>query len=252
MRYPLCKYPLSKSPGSHLDIDARAMSQVTRAYLREQHAIDEAQGGQPEDTPAAEEKRVDLMVRHPSMRVPSFPDDVGAGRRRNLNSDTGDRGPGEIAGKHPNVTGPSRRGSTWSSVNGSARSPASVESGGASSSGTHGRSHSSALDSPARHEDGGLVLNLSKEHDTSNADDTSNGAAGSTTPPADGNETWDDFRPHILHDPHDPVPIAIVNRRPTGSKSSLPWSSIQRELIAFGLQCPDITASANSPKTSPG
>ena len=217
MRDSLCKYPFSKSPGSHLDIDPRAMLQVTRAYLREQHAINEAQGDQPEDTPTAEGKRIDLMVRHPSMRVPSFPNDVGTGRRRNLNSDTGDRGLGEMAEKHANGTGPSWRGSTRSSVNGSARSPALVESGGASSSGTHGRSHSSALDSPARHEDGGLVLNLSKGHDTSNADNTSNVAAGSTTPPADGNETRDDFRPHILHDPHDPVPIAIVNRWPTGS-----------------------------------
>jgi len=210
------------------------MSRATRAYLREQHAINEAQGGQPEDTPTAEAKRIDLIVRHPSMRVPSFPDDVGAGRRRNPNSDTGDRGPGEIAGKHPNVIVPSLRGSTRSSVNDSARSPASVGSGGASGSGTHGRSHSSELDNPARHEDGGLVLNSLKKQDTSNADNPINGAAGSTTPPG-GNETWDDFRPHILHDPHDPVPMAIVNRWPTGSKSSFPWSSMQRELIAFGI-----------------
>ena len=214
--------PFSKSPGPRLDIDPRAMSRATRAYLKEQHAINEAQGGQSEDAPTAEEKRIGLIVRHPSMRVPSFPDDVGTGQRRNLNSDPEDRGPGEIAESHPNVTRPSYRGSTRSSVNGSARSPASVGSGGASSSGTHGRSHSSALDDPARHEDGGLVLNLSKRHDTGNTDSTSNGAAGSTTHPGDSDETWKDFRPHILHDPHGPVPIAIVNRWATGSQSSFP------------------------------
>jgi hypothetical protein len=27
-----------------------------------------------------------------------------------------------------------------------------------------------------------------------------------------------DFCPHILHEPHKPVPIAMVNRRPTGSE----------------------------------
>ena len=198
------------------------MSRATRAYLREQHAIDEAQGVEPEDSPEMEEKRIDLIVRHPSMRVPSFPDDVGVGRRKNLNSDTADRGPVEIVGDHPNVTGPFWRGSTRPSVNGSARSPASLGSGGASSSGSHGRSYSSALDNPARHEDGGLVLNLSNEHGTSNTDNTCNGVAGSATLPGDDNETWDDFRPHILHDPHDPVPIAIVNRWPTGSKPLFP------------------------------
>ena len=225
MRNSLCKHPFSKSPGPHVDIDPRAMSRATRAYLKEQHAINEAQGGQPNDALTADEKRIDLIVRHPSMRVPSFPDDVGAGRRRrNFNSEPEDRGPGEIAESHPNVTGPSWRGSTRSSVNGSARSPASVGSGGASSSGTNGRSHSSALAAlgdPARHEDDGLVLNLSKRHDTGNSDNTSNGA-GSTTHPGDNDETWEDFRPHILHDPHDPVPIAIVNRWATGSRSSFP------------------------------
>jgi hypothetical protein len=222
VRNPLCKHPFSKSPGPHLDIDPRATSQATRAYLKEQHAINEAQGDQSEDAPTAEDKRIGLIVRHPSMRVPSFPDDVGAGRQRNLNSDPEDRGPSEIAESHPNVTRPSWRGSTRSSVNGSARSPASVGPGGAPSSGTHGRSHSFALDNPARHEDGGLVFNLSKRHDTGNSDNTSHGAAGSTTHPGDSDETWEDFRPHILHDPHHPVPIAIVNRWATGSQSSFP------------------------------
>ena len=222
MRDSLCKYPFSKSPGSHLDINPRAMSIATRAYLKEQHAINEAQGDQPEGTPTAEQKRIGLIVRHPSMRVPSFPDDMDAGRRRNLNPDAGDHGPGEIAGKHPDMTGPSWRGSTRSGVNGSAWSPASVGSGGASGSGTHGHSNSSASDNPAPHEDGGLVLNLSKEHDTSNTDNTSNGAANSTTLSGDDDDTWGDFRPHLLHDPHHPVPIAVVNRWPTGSKSSFP------------------------------
>lgn len=31
-------------------------------------------------------------------------------------------------------------------------------------------------------------------------------------------ETMGEFRPHILHAPHDPVPIVMVNRPPTGSE----------------------------------
>ena len=197
------------------------MSRATRAYLREQNAINEAQGVEPEDALEVEEKRIDLIVRHPSMRVPSFPSDVDAGRRKNTNSDAVDRGPAEIAANHPISTEPLWRGSTRPSLNGSARSSTSLGSGGASSSGTHCRSHSSASDNTARHKDGGLVFNSSSERYTSN-NNASNGAANSTTLPGDGVETWDDFRPHILHDPHDPVPIAIVNRWPTGSKSLSP------------------------------
>ncbi|KAH9968566.1 hypothetical protein BJV74DRAFT_784951 [Russula compacta] len=32
----------------------------------------------------------------------------------------------------------------------------------------------------------------------------------------DDDDSWSDFRPHILHEPHAPVPIAVVNRPPTG------------------------------------
>jgi hypothetical protein len=228
-----CEYPFSKYPGSHVDIDPRAMSRATRAYLREQHVIDvinEAQGVGPEDAPEVEEKCIDLIVRHPSMRVPSFPNDVDVGRRKSLNSDRVDRGPVEIAGSLPNLTEPLWTSSTRPSVNGRDRSPASL--GSASSSGTRGRFHSSALDNSARHEDRGPVFSLSRERETSK-NYTSNGAADYTTLPGDSNETWGDFCPHILHDPHDPVPIAVVNRWPTGSNYLFPWSSMQRELIAF-------------------
>jgi hypothetical protein len=32
----------------------------------------------------------------------------------------------------------------------------------------------------------------------------------------------DDFFPHLLHEPHVPVPIAMVNRGPTGSEPFVP------------------------------
>lgn len=31
-------------------------------------------------------------------------------------------------------------------------------------------------------------------------------------------DSLDEFKPHILHSKHDPVPIAMVNRRPKGSE----------------------------------
>lgn len=33
------------------------------------------------------------------------------------------------------------------------------------------------------------------------------------------NDELDDFSPHVLHKPHTPFPIAMVSRKPHGSKS---------------------------------
>ena len=211
----LRKIPFYKLLRSHVDIDPRAASRATRAFLREQQAINEAQGVQLEDVPTAEARRIELIVRHPSMRVPSSPNDADAGHRRNIISDTEDRTRDEVAEKCPNTTVPCWRGSAQSNANGSARSPASLgPGGGAPSGGTPGCSHSLASDNPIGHEDGKVVNNLPKEHDTSITDNTCNDAADAVD---DDGGTWSDFRPHILHEPHQPVPIAIVNRWPTGS-----------------------------------
>jgi hypothetical protein len=197
--------------GLHIDIDPRTMSRATRIYLGEQHAINEAHGVQPEDVSAEEEKRVDLIARHPSMHVPSFPEGTDMGHPRNTDSETEGRKGGEIVGKHSNVTAPS-----WRDSESRARSPAPVGSG---SAGTHDCSHSVASNSPVHHEDGRPVDNLSKEHDKSITNNGCNGAADAATPQGGGDDTWSDFRPHILHEPHEPVPIAAVNRWPKGSKS---------------------------------
>jgi hypothetical protein len=48
--------------------------------------------------------------------------------------------------------------------------------------------------------------------------------------------TSSDFCPHILHKPHDPVPIAIVNRSPKGSESFAPLfipEIFKRSCVAF-------------------
>ena len=47
------------------------------------------------------------------------------------------------------------------------------------------------------------------------------------TAPLDGSshdETSSNFCPHILHEPHQPVPIALVNRLPSGSEPSSSYS----------------------------
>lgn len=183
------------------------MSRATRVYLREQHAINEAQGDRPKDVPGAEKKHVDLIVQHPSMRVPSSPDDLRTGLRNS-----------EIGGKQ---TVPSVGGSAKLNDENSARSPASVGSGDAPSSGTWGCSDSNPSNNRMRHEDGGPVNHSSREQDESMTNNASDGAADPMPLPGDGDDTWSDFRPHILHEPHQPVPIALVNRWPTGSEPRL-------------------------------
>lgn len=201
------------------------MSKATRVYLREQHAINKAQGDQPKDVSAAEEKHVDLIVQHPSMRVPSFPDDLGTGLRRDSNSEIGEK-----------QTVPSWGGSAKLNDENSTRSPASAGSGDAPSTGTRGCSDSIPSNNRMRHEDGRPVNHSSREQDEGMTNNASDGATDPVPLPGDGDDTWSDFRPHILHEPHQPVPIALINRWPTGSEPRLSWCRLmQNELMVFGM-----------------
>jgi hypothetical protein len=186
------------------------MSKATRVYLREQHAINKAQGDK--DVPATEEKHVDLIFQHPSMRVPSFPDDLGMGLRRDSNSEIGEK-----------QTVPSCQwgGSAKLNDENSTRSPASAGSGDAPSTGTRGCSDSIPSNNRIRHEDGRPVDHSSREQDADMTNNASDGVADPMPLPGDGDDTWSDFRPHILHEPHQPVPIAFVNRWPTGREPRL-------------------------------
>lgn len=73
------------------------------------------------------------------------------------------------------------------------------------------------------------------ERDESNSHDVDNGLVSSSkaaehldpggvdsTSSGSDDDFLGDFFPHILHEPHIPVPIAMVNRRPTGSEPFRP------------------------------
>ncbi|KAI0289144.1 hypothetical protein BC826DRAFT_914911 [Russula brevipes] len=188
-------------------IDPEAMSRATRAYLKEQHAINEAQDTQSDpqrcssmDAVTAEKRRSDLIARHPSMRVPSLPKDEDTGL---LDSETKVRR-SEIPESHPNVTAPSRSDDATPNANGSARDRVSDESGESrtldhDSGMTNNNDRSSTADAPI------LPDARAIDHQAAAQDDT-----------------WSDFRPHILHELHQPVPMAIVNRCPTGTPGHFP------------------------------
>jgi len=213
------------------------MSRATRAYLKEQHAINEAQRIRPDpyggmDSITADQKRAELIVQHPSMNVPSLP----------IDADARDRRKSEII-ECSNVTVPSRGDYAKPNGNSSTRGQASVGPGGSPSSDTHTRSHSRASDSNMRDEGGRPVVNSSEEQDGSTIGNTSNCAKNAATlmdtkstdhhPTSqdDGGDAWGDFRSHILHDPHQPVPIAMVNRHPTGSGPPFCLCRSRKELI---------------------
>lgn len=211
------------------------MSKATRAYLKEQHVIDEAQG--TIDTVTAEQGHTDLFARHPSLQVPPLPTDAGARNPECLNAETGNRtmGKGKIAGSRSNVTVPSWRGYPKPNACSGASSQASAGSGGSPSLCTHSHTHSPVSDVLVRDEDGRPVVGLAAEHDANITGDTSNGVVEIVVPPDtkpsdhhptsqdDDGDSWSDFCPHILHEPHAPVPIVIVNRPPTGSGPPSYW-----------------------------
>jgi hypothetical protein len=222
------------------------MSRATRAYLKEQHAINEAQDTQSDpqrcsgmDAVTAEKRRSDLIARHPSMRVPSLPKDGDTGL---LNSETKVRR-SEISESHPNVITPSRSDDATPNANGSARDRASEESGESQTLVriTCAHPHSLAV-SPVRNEEGRLIVTISKDYDAGMTDNNDRSSTADTPIPPDvrttdhqattQDDTWSDFRPHILHEPHRPVPMAVVNRCPTGSAPSLPIDLPAKKLIS--------------------
>jgi hypothetical protein len=90
----------------------------------------------------------------------------------------------------------------------------------------HTPSHSLPPEHPVHDEGGIAIVGSSKEH---NVDITGNKVTALRAPPKtkrtnhqvksqDDGDIRSDFRPHLLHDPHQPVPIALLNRCPTGGR----------------------------------
>ncbi len=101
-------------------------------------------------------------------------------------------------------------------------------------------SYSLVSDSNPRGTDNGLVSPFGTRNtspaskgggsDTAGLQDA--GEVDSTTQGSDG-DFLGDFCPHILHEPHIPVPIAMVNRRPTGSEPFHPTANVLVHELIF-------------------
>ncbi|KAI0050745.1 hypothetical protein FA95DRAFT_1535710 [Auriscalpium vulgare] len=205
-------------------IDAEEASKHTRGFLRDQHAVNEAQepggqagqtdaeqqtqGGNPErresmDSSAADQRRSQLIADHPNMMVPHQ----------------------SQSGESNNTVAQSQQNGTADS--GNAPSQQQTTSPQLDLNGSAAGSNPLALDDHTRTADADLAdAAKTEDHRITEGD---NGAAeiarrlnigkndlAATVEDGDGS-VLSDFRPHILHEPHAPCPIAMVNRNPTGT-----------------------------------
>ncbi|KAI0295123.1 hypothetical protein B0F90DRAFT_1638400 [Multifurca ochricompacta] len=193
-------------------IDPDAIFKTTCAYLHEQHVGNKAQGiqpnarGRPQRGSSVENvissKCKDFIVQHPNMQASdpsSSVDAMGCGSLKSKPENLRD----EILEKYPNMTPLLRMDSAKPIIDtnlqgqdtddANANDSAQSGSGGSSdrsvltilaTAGTFTGSHSQSSDSHVQGDDGSISR---------------------------------DFCPHILHEPHKPVPIAMVNRCPTGT-----------------------------------
>jgi hypothetical protein len=146
------------------------MSKATRAYLKERPVNNDPQGSRSNTkrhssagTVAAEQKRTDLIARHPSMQTPSLSTDPGY--HINCSSPTEDWREGGNVVSPSDVTIPSRGVSAKPNPNSSIRGQALDGPAGAPRPGIGIHTHSPAPDGPVRDEGGGGIplVNSSKE-----------------------------------------------------------------------------------------
>ncbi|KDQ09583.1 hypothetical protein BOTBODRAFT_178962 [Botryobasidium botryosum FD-172 SS1] len=202
-------------------IDTEFMSKASRALLGKQH---EAMANHPEDdgvgqdgsrTKAAvrtvagihgadggELGTDDLIGQHPAMNVPSQGESEAVrDKHRDANADAN-----------------SNNNNNDQQLNGNGNGAATATNGSSQQAKPHGGS-----DSPPTvdgQNDGQTPApSLSPSNKSRGAEITkllnADGKYDATTAPND-EASLDDFMPHIMHEPHDPVPIAMVNRHPQG------------------------------------
>jgi hypothetical protein len=220
----------------HADIDPEAMSEATRAYLQGRCAVNEAQGVQPiatgptqhcpgVDSVAADENRGDLIAEPLNMPVPSL---HTSGNAVDYTSEPEKRR-NEMIESHlnslPNAEADFQGRNKPQGERGELLTVLAVVTSNADTT--------AGSEILARGEDQ-MQVTKSEEPNTSSTNPVGSGSttmgAGKLpdtkasdsqgTPQGSGDGgTSSDFCPHILHKPHDPVPIAIVNRSPKGSES---------------------------------
>jgi hypothetical protein len=181
------------------------MSKATLLYLKERPVNNESQGGQSN---------------------PRCHNSAGAMAKEQKRPDTTDA----RYRSNSDMPMPSSRDSAKPNVNSSSRGQSLNGSTEAHELGIHTPSHSPPPEHPVHDEGSIAVVTSSKERNVEITGNKVNGAARAAAfsetkrtnsqvkSQDDDGDIRSDFRPHLLHDPHQPVPIAIVNRCPTGSK----------------------------------
>jgi hypothetical protein len=230
------------------------MSKATCAYLQGQPGVHEAQGGEPTprcltqrpssmDSATADQKRRDVIVEHQNMQARSpcsslnLEDSGDIENRRSV-----------MVEKHWNMAMPPCAG--FPNVDANARGQSTVHVGGDASGSaritnrlaattpdavnTNTYSRSPRSENLAQHEGDARVSEPEAPHTSyigpvdSDPTDMEAGPQLDTIHTIHGRDTAQDggddgdtlsgFLPHILHEQHEPVPIAIVNRSPKGSE----------------------------------
>jgi hypothetical protein len=246
---PACNHTHSRVLILYVDIDPEARSKATCACLQGQPAVSEAQGSQPTtrcltqpcssmDSATADQMRRDIIVEHPNMQAPSPRTSLKVEDHGNIENRRS-----RMVEKRWNMAMPPRAG--FPNVDTNARGQGTVHVGGDATSGSGRASNRLAATIPdavntstssrspgpanlAQHEGDARVSVPDIDPVGSDPTDMEAGPLLDTIKTIDGRDTVKDgggdgdtlsgFLPHILHEPHEPVPIAIVNRSPTGSE----------------------------------
>lgn len=234
----------------HADLGSEPMSTALRAHFREWDVFTKAQSmkfdAQPQpqltsgtSSVTADKRYRNAMSKPPQVRIPSTPESADARDHGNF-----DTSPEDYLYERDevveSVTVPSLKESLKANTNANGdvdsafdypKTPDSLAP--TDSVGASAGPHSPASDSNSRNADNGIA-SPSESPDSSAATKVGGseigglqgaGEVGSTTRDSD-DDFLGDFCPHLLHEPHRPVPIAMVNRRPTGSEPFRPTADV--------------------------
>ncbi|KAI0317533.1 hypothetical protein OF83DRAFT_1171920 [Amylostereum chailletii] len=198
-------------------IDAAGTSKATRRYLAEQHAVNDADDALDGESPpganekpskmdhqAAEDKRSQLIAEHPNMMVPhdSFPSSGASAstsspksRASDLDSTSPNGASSSLATSEVPAEGSRPPPKTNSALK--------DQSQGAGEAWAYDKEIADGKESGAKGAAGiAMHLNFGKLDLEATVKDS---------------DILNEFRPHILHEPHAPCPMAMVNRQPIGT-----------------------------------
>lgn len=196
-----------------IDIDEEFTGEASRKLLQQQHqamadqgvAAGDAKnrGGLGKAAQAAAGKNTgggqlgkdELIAQHPAMTVP----------HRSQEAMNNEDGRGENDGNATENAGAQAGNSNAQEVSTGASGSSDQPQAGGTGTGAPGGPEVLKTDAPSEDRVARITAHLNAS--------TIDQKGGATD-----DDSMDDFRPHILHSKHDPVPIAMVNRRPKGSE----------------------------------